>query len=101
MLKRIRTAMEQRDKKYQLSGIVEFDGVYFGGPTAGRKRGRGTEKEKVFVALSLNKAGNPLYLKMMVTPNIKRTSVKKFAQSAFAEGSTVRSDGYRSYIQAL
>ena len=38
---------------------------------------------------------------MMVTPNIKRASVKKFAQSVFAEGSTIRSDGYRSYIPAL
>ena len=38
---------------------------------------------------------------MRVTPNIKRASVKKFAQSAFAEGSTIRSDGYRSYIPAL
>ncbi len=53
------------------------------------------------MALSLSESGNPLYLKMMVTPNIKRASVKKFAQSAFAEGSIVRSDGYRSYIPAL
>lgn len=67
----------------------------------GRKWGRGTEKAKVFVALSLSESGNPLYLKMMVTPNIKRASVKKFARSAFAEGSTVRSNGYRSYIPAL
>lgn len=67
----------------------------------GQKRGRGTEKAKVFVALSLSESGSPRYLKMMVTPNIKRTSVKKFAQSAFAEGSTVRSDDYRSYIPAL
>ena len=67
----------------------------------GKKRGRGTEKAKVFVALSLSESGSPLYLKMMVAPNIKRASVKKFAQSAFAEESTVRSDGYRSYIPAL
>ena len=101
MLKRIRSAMGQRDKKHQLSGVIEFDDSYFGGPTVGRKRGRGTEKAKVFVALSLSESGNPLYLKMMVTPNIKRASVKKFAQSAFAEGSIIRSDGYRSYIPAL
>ena len=67
----------------------------------GQKRGRGTEKAKVFVALSLSESGSPLYLRMMVTPNIKRASVKKFAQSVFAEGSTIRSDGYRSYIPAL
>ena len=101
MLKRIRAAMGQRDKKYQLSGIIEFDDSYFGGPTVGQKRGRGTEKAKVFVALSLDELGNPRHLKMMVTPNIKQVSVKKFAQSAFTKGGTIRSDGYRSYIPAL
>ena len=96
MLKRIRAAMGQRDEKHQLGGIIEFDDAYFGGSTVGRKRGRGTEKAKVFVALSLSESGNPLYLKMMVTPNIKQASVRKFAWLAFAAGCTVR-----SYIPAL
>ncbi len=30
-----------------------------------------------------------------------RNTYKKFAQSSFAVGSTIRSDGYRSYIPAL
>ena len=101
MLKRIRAAMGQRDETHQLSGIIEFNDSYFGGPTAGQKRGRGTEKAKVFVALSLNTSGSPLYLKMKVTNNIKQASVKKFAQSAFAASCTIRSDGFRSYIPAL
>lgn len=98
MFKRIRAVMGQQD---QLSDVIEFDDFYFDGPTVGQKCGRSTGKAKVFVALSLSESGNPLYLKMMVTPNIKRASVKKFAQFAFAVGSTVRSDGYRSYIPAL
>lgn len=101
MLRRIRAAMGQRDKTHQLSGIIEFDDSYFGGPTVGKKRGRGTEKAKVFVALSLDENGNPCCLKMNVTPNIKKKAVRKFAQSSFAQGSTIRSDGYRSYIPAL
>ena len=44
MLRRIRVAMGQRDKTHQLNGVIEFDDAYFGGPTAGKKRGRGTEK---------------------------------------------------------
>ena len=52
-----------------LGGIVEFDDCYIGGPTVGKKRGRGTEKAKVFVALSL-KDRRPEYLKMGVTENI-------------------------------
>ena len=101
MLMRIRAAMGQRDKTHQLNGTVEFDDTYFGGPTVGKKRGRGTEKAKVFAAVSLDEMGNPRFAKMQVTQNIKQASVKKFAQAAFAQGSTIHSDGYRSYIPAL
>ena len=101
MLMRIRTAMGQRDKIHQLNGTIEFDDTYFGGPTVGKKRGRGTEKAKVFVAISLDERGNPLYTKMQVTQNIKRASVKKFAQAAFVQSITIHSDGYGSYIPAL
>ena len=101
MLRRIRTAMGQRDETHQLCGVIEFDDAYFGGPTVGKKRGRGTEKEKVFVALSLDEQGNPHFLKMRVTPNIKQASVKKFAHAAFADGSVIHSDGYCSYLPAL
>ena len=101
MLKRIREAMGQRDGTHRLDGVIDFDDAYFGGPVRGKKRGRGMEKVKVFVALSLDSQGNPRHLKMQVTPNIKQASVRKFAQSAFAENSVIHSDGYRSYIPAL
>lgn len=101
MLRRIRSAMGQRDAAHLLSGVVEFDDAYFGGPTVGGKRGRGTEKAKVFVALSLDEHGNPQYLKMGVTKDIKQTTVRKFASRTIAADSTICSDGYRSYIPAL
>ena len=101
MLKRIRKAMGQRDETHQLDGVIDFDDAYFGGPVTGKKRGRGTEKVKAFVALSLDSQGNPRHLKMQVTPNIKQASVRKFTQSSFAENSVIHSDGYRSYITAL
>lgn len=101
MLHRIRKAMGQRDEQYLLNGIVEFDDTYFGGPTVGKKRGRGTEKAKAFVALSLNQNSHPKFLKMGTTDNLKKQSVQKFAKSAIQPGSTVISDGYRSYISAL
>ena len=101
MLKRIRIAMGQRDETHQLCGVIEIDDAYLGSPTTGKKRGRGTEKAKVFVALSLDERGNPGFLKMRVTPNIKQASVRKFAHAAFANGSEILSDGYCSYIPAL
>lgn len=36
MLKKIRAAMGQRDESHMLSGIVEFDDAYIGGPTVGK-----------------------------------------------------------------
>ena len=101
MLKRIRMAMGQRDRSHKLSGTIVFDGAYFGGPTSGQKRGRGTKKAKVLIALSLDGQGHPAYLKMQVTKNIKQASVKKFAQSCFADDCVIRSDGYGSYVSAL
>jgi hypothetical protein len=49
-----------RDAEYQLAGIVEVDDTYFGGPKSGGKRGRGTEKTQVIVAVSLDLFGNQL-----------------------------------------
>ena len=101
MLTRIRKAMENRDDSHQLEGVIEFDDAFFGGPTVGKKRGRGTEKAKVFVALSLDANGNPLYLKMKTTENIRQKSVRTFAEKHIAKGSTIRSDDYCSYAPAL
>ena len=89
LLARLRRAMGQRDDTHILGGTVEFDDAFFGGPTKGKKRGRGTEKAKVFVALSLTDKGYPQYLKMKPTDNIKQASVKRFAQTSIEKGSTI------------
>ena len=52
MFQKIRGAMENRDENYQLANIVEIDEAYFGGPGNSLKRGRGTSKSKVVVAVS-------------------------------------------------
>lgn len=101
VLSRIRKAMGQWDNQHKLSGTIEFDDAFFGGPTAGKKRGRGTEKAKVFVALSLDNKGNPRFLKMKTTKDIRQRSVRAFAQAYFSKASVVLSDGYRSYAPAL
>ena len=80
MIKRIRCAMKQCDINCMLLGTIEFDDTYIGGPTVGKKRGRGTEQSKVFVAVSID---------------------KKFAQANIQAEATIISDGYRSYIPAL
>lgn len=97
MLHKIRKAMGDRDASYTLAGIVELDDAFFGAPTEGGKRGRGTEKIKVLVGLSLNKQGHPQYLKMKVVPNIKGTTLVQFANEAIEQGALISSDAYRSY----
>ncbi len=100
MLRRIRAAMEMRDQQYYLEGIVEFDDSYFGAKIKG-KEGRGAGNQAVFVAVSKDENGNPAYLKMQVTDNIQRPSVGRFAEENILHGSTVQTDGFRSYRQPL
>lgn len=97
MLHKIREAMGNRDEKYHLSGIVEMDESYFGGPGEGGKRGRGTDKTKVLVGLSLNKAGCPEFAKMEVISDVKGQTILDFAHRNVVSGSSINSDAYRAY----
>lgn len=101
LLYRIRKAMGQRDHDYFLSGITELDDTYYGCTDQGGKRGRGTDKMKIMVALSKSEAGRPKYLKMQVIDNLKGESVGAFAQVNIEYGSIIQSDGYRSYRKPL
>jgi len=101
LLQKLRSAMGNRDAKYLLDGIVEFDDTYFGGPQPGGKRGRGTSKTKVLVALSKDANGKPKHLKMCVVSDLKGKTVGAFAKAAIAKNSTVETDAYRSYRRAL
>ena len=80
---------------------LPFDNAYIGGPTVGKKRGCGTDKEKVFCALSLNSENKPLLLKLKTTKDMCQKSVAEFAKSAIRQGSTIHTDGYRSYKKGL
>lgn len=97
MLHRIRKAMQDRDSQYLLAGVVEMDDAYFGSPDEGGKRGRGTNKAKVMVGLSLDDKGHPQYLKMQVISNLKKETIAEFANTNVQTGSTISSDAYRSY----
>jgi len=97
MLHKIRHAMTNRDSQYFLSGIVELDDSMFGAPTEGGKRGRGTDKTKVVVGLSLNKNGHPLYVKMEVVDDLKSQTLADVANRIIEDGSTINTDLFKSY----
>ncbi|MCZ8515407.1 IS1595 family transposase [Paenibacillus filicis] len=94
---KVRKAMGERDTTYTLAGIVELDEGFFGAPTEGGKRGRGTEQTPVLVGLSLDKKGCPKYLKMQVIPDVKGSTLVDFATKYIEAGSTIASDKYSSY----
>ena len=100
MLYRIRKAMEMRDNQYALGGIIEFDDSYFGAKIKG-VRGRKAGNQGVFVAVSKDEKGNPIYLKMRVTDNIQKPSVEEFVSANLVPGSIVETDGFRSYKKPL
>ena len=102
MLHKIRHAMGERDSKYLLDGIIEMDEAFFGTPTEGGKRGRGTDKTAVFVSVSLTEDGKPRFAKMKVVESddgeaVDGENAKNFAVSSVAKGSEVRTDGLNIY----
>jgi transposase-like protein len=81
--------------------VKVIDDAYFGGPKSGGKRGRGTEKTKVIVAVSLDKKGKPEYTKMAVSGDLTSKSLVGFAEKNITAGSAISSDAYRSYLKAF
>ena len=94
---KIRNAMSQRDGMYLLQGIVELDDSFFGSPSEGGKRGRGTDKTPVVIGLSLDEEGHPEYIRAQVVESIDGDELLAFADGNICKGSEIRSDGFRSY----
>jgi transposase-like protein len=91
---KIMTAMAAREDQHRLSGTVQVDDAYLGGERAGGKRGRGSQNKVPFVAaVSLNDAGNPLYVKVNPVPRYTSDAISKWARANLAQGADVLSDG--------
>jgi transposase-like protein len=97
ILHKIRKAMKDRDSNYSLSKFILVDDAYFGGLTKG-KRGRGTSKTPVFIALSTDENNNPQFVKMKVLKDITKDEITKVANSIIEGGSIIRTDKLRSYF---
>jgi transposase-like protein len=101
--KRIREAMTEAENAYMLEGSVTVDEAYFSGRKtventggAPKKRGRGTDKSKVIIAVS-HKDAKPQFAKMRVVDNFKANTVEKFAKDTISFGATIVTDGFRAY----
>jgi transposase-like protein len=94
---KIRRAMGTREKKYMMEGVIEIDEAFFGSPTEGGNRGRGTEKTAVLVSVSLSNEGKPRFAKMKVLDAVNSAAVKCFAEESVVKGSEIRTDGLNVY----
>ena len=99
LLVRIRSAMHDRDQNYLLEGIIEMDEAYLGAPKHGKKRGRGTEREKMAVAVSKDKENHPLFLRLQIIPDVTTTTLQSVVNTHIKSGSVIECDGYRSYLK--
>lgn len=95
----IRAAIGQRDAQYLLSGIIEMDDGYVGGPCHGGKRGRGREKAQVVAALSKTEQDITLFLRLKVVPNIQNQTRQEIIAACFEKNMVVECDSYKSYLE--
>ena len=77
MLVRIRKAMDHRESRYMLAGIVELDDSYFGAKIKG-KRGRAAGNQSVIVCVPKDSKDRSQFMKMTVVLNVQRSTVEQF-----------------------
>lgn len=96
MLHRFRVAMVNTERK-QLSGNIEVDETFVGGEEHGGKRGRGTTKSIVVIAVEIKQPKGFGRIRMRHIPNSSGGSLIPVVRDVVAPGSIVRTDGWRGY----
>jgi transposase-like protein len=96
MLQRFRVAMVNIDRN-QLSGDVEVDETFVGGEEHGGKRGRGTNKSIVVIAVEIRQPKGFGRVWMRHIPDASGESLLPFVHEVVAPGSVVRTDGWSGY----
>lgn len=98
LLQKIRYAMGKQDEQYKLRGIVELDEAYFGYKNKDDKRGRGTGKAKVLVAVSTDEEKkHPRFAKMRAVNRLSAEVANDFVKTHFEANCLVQTDGLSIY----
>lgn len=101
ILYKVRSALCQRDSKYQIQGIIEFDGTGFGKRETLNQRIVlvGVEVKSWFddKGQPKSKAG---FAKILVGKE-DRENAQKFVNRGIKSGSAVKTDGARAYLSGL
>ncbi len=96
MLQRYRVAMVRADRE-RLSGEVEVDETLVGGVQKGGKRGRGTDKCIVLIAVEVKQPKGFGRVRMRHVPDASGANLIPFVCDAVAPGSVVYTDGWSGY----
>lgn len=96
MLHRFRVAMV-RVAREPLSGRVEVDETMIGGVEKGGKRGRGTKKGIVVIAVEIKAPKGYGRIRMRHVPDASADSLEPFVREMVAQGSVICTDRWKSY----
>ena len=96
MLHRFRVAMV-RTAREPLSGEVEVDETLIGGVDEGGKRGRGTDKAIVVIAVEIKRPRGFGRIRMRHVSDASSENLIPFVREMIAPGSIVCTDGWRGY----
>ena len=96
MLQRYRVAMVRAERQ-RLSGDVEVDETLVGGVERGGKRGRGTSKCVVVIAVEVRQPKGFGRVRMRHVPDASGASLLPFVCDAVVPGATILTDGWGGY----
>ncbi len=94
-LHKLRRAMV-RPERERLTGEIEIDETYVGGPEEGT-RGRETEK-KAIVVVATEKRGHAIgRIRLRRIKDVSAKSLRQFIRETIEPGATIHTDGWRGY----
>lgn len=96
MLQRLRVAMVRAERE-RLSGEVEVDETFLGGPKPGGKRGRGAVKTLVVIAVEIKRPKGFGRVRMRHIPVVSAAHLLPFVSDVVSPGAAVLTDGLAAY----
>lgn len=96
MLHKLRSSMVNPERT-KINGVVEVDETYVGGPTTGGKRGRGTEKAIVIIAVE-RKDSYAGRVRLRHIEDVTGSSLIGFIKDVVEKRSTIITDEFSGYV---